>query len=116
MLHLGILPVLIHFLLIESSSDLLRSALISFAPRDNPIYRVKPSTQILKYDADVFQLLNSHYQDFTLACLVAIQKQDDLEDSQEPELETTERTTTASKFTKRLWLNDRPSLRIICKQ
>jgi hypothetical protein len=77
-----------------------------FCTRDNPIYRVKPSTQILKYDADVFQLLNSHYQDFTLACLVAIQKQDDLEDAQEPEPETMERTTTASKYTERLGLND----------
>jgi len=34
-LHLRILPVLIHFLLIESSPNLLRSALISFVPRDD---------------------------------------------------------------------------------
>jgi hypothetical protein len=72
------------------------------------IYCVKPSTQILKYDADVFQLLNFHYEDFTFLRLVAIQKQDDLEDAEEPEPEpeTTEMTTMASELTERLRLND----------
>jgi hypothetical protein len=70
------------------------------------IYCVKPSTQILKYDADVFQLLKFHYQDYTFVRLVAIQMQDDLEDAEEPEPETSEMTTTASKLTERLGIND----------
>ena len=69
------------------------------------MYYVKPSTQILKYEADVFQLLNFHFHDFTSVRLVAIQKQDDLEDDEEPESGTTEMTTTASKLTERLGLS-----------
>jgi hypothetical protein len=69
------------------------------------IYCVKPSTQILKFGANVFQLLNFHYQDFTLVHLVAIQKQGDLEDAEKPESETTDMTTTASKLTERLGIN-----------
>jgi hypothetical protein len=55
---------------------------MSFALR--PQY-IKPSTQILMYDAeDIFELLNSHYQEIMLDNPVDIWKQNPQDKAKEP--------------------------------
>jgi hypothetical protein len=86
--------------------DLGRSAILSFAPQTKYTY-IKPKEQIRTYGAeDVFELLNSHDKEHTLDSLVEIRKQSDLEEAEEPEPETKERTMTISKRTEGLGLTE----------
>jgi hypothetical protein len=63
------------------------------------IQHIKPSAQVRAYDAgEVFELLNTHDQDFTLNNLLEIRKQKALEESEEPESEPQERTMRVSRL------------------
>jgi hypothetical protein len=72
------------------------STLSLFVPRQH----IKPSLWFCTYSAeDVFELLNSHDQEFMLDSLVEIQKQSMLEEAYEPESEPKERTRMLFKLT-----------------
>jgi len=63
--------------------------------------------QIRTYDAeDVLELPNSHEQELTLENLVEIQKQNTLEEAEEPEPGPEDRTVTVSKLTEGFGIMD----------
>jgi hypothetical protein len=60
---------------------------------------IKPNTQISASEAeDVFELLNTRSQDRAVGHIVDIRKQNDLEEDEEPEPESKERTVTSFEF------------------